>query len=267
MRSGISLVIFLVIFSQAQAEPPSVQLRVLTYNIHHAEGEDLKIDLERIGKVIQECAPDIVALQEVDQQTNRSGKVDQLQVLSQATQLEGVFAKTLDYQGGGYGNALLTRFPIVAQRIHPLPEVFPSEPRNVLEVELQVPKLEAPLTVMVTHLDAVRDDRNRHAQIAAINKLVETHPARPIILAGDFNASPDADIANPLRKEWQVAVTPRMRTFPARKPRLQLDYILTRPLNRWRILEARTIPELLASDHRPVFTVLELLPETPATEK
>ena len=53
-------------------------VRVLTYNIHHGEGMDGKIDLERIAAVIKRLEPDVVALQEVDVKTTRSQGVDQV---------------------------------------------------------------------------------------------------------------------------------------------------------------------------------------------
>ena len=65
------------------AQETSRTLRVLTYNIHHAAGTDGKVDIERIARVIQSAKPDLVALQEVDQATKRSGGVDQLARLAE----------------------------------------------------------------------------------------------------------------------------------------------------------------------------------------
>jgi len=78
---------------------------VLTYNIHHGEGVDGKLDLVRIAKVIQEVEPDIVALQEVDQNAGRSGQVDQAAELGRLTKMRSVFGGNIALQGGEYGNA------------------------------------------------------------------------------------------------------------------------------------------------------------------
>lgn len=108
--------------SQLPAEEPlrseePLRLRVLTYNIHHGEGVDGRLDLVRIAKVIQEVDPDIAALQEVDQNAGRSGQVDQAAELGRLTKMRSVFGGNIELQGGKYGNALLTRFEIIKQQI------------------------------------------------------------------------------------------------------------------------------------------------------
>src|SRR3990172_3828554 len=85
------------------AEP--LRVRVLTYNIHHGEGTDGRIDLARIAAVIQRLAPDVVALQEVDKLTSRSEGVDQAAELGRLTKLHAAFGKAMDYAGGEYGQA------------------------------------------------------------------------------------------------------------------------------------------------------------------
>src|SRR5215207_8498273 len=84
------------------ARPAGKTLRVLSYNIHHAEGTDGKLDLARIAGVIRAAEPDLVAVQEVDRDTTRTNKVDQTAELAKLTKLHGEFAKAIDLQGGGY---------------------------------------------------------------------------------------------------------------------------------------------------------------------
>src|SRR5215510_13900586 len=84
-----------------QAQLPS-EIRVLTYNIHHGEGTDGKVDLPRIANVIKSVSPDIIALQEVDQGTARAGGIDQPAELARLTGMEVVFGRNIDYQGGGF---------------------------------------------------------------------------------------------------------------------------------------------------------------------
>ncbi len=92
------------------------RLRVMTYNIHHAEGIDGRLDVKRIVDLICRHGADIVALQEVDRGTERVGQRDLLAELSEATGLHKAFAKTLDYQGGDYGIGILSRFRILEER-------------------------------------------------------------------------------------------------------------------------------------------------------
>jgi len=110
----------------------SVSLRVLTYNIHHGEGTDHRLDLPRIASVIRAVEPDLVALQEVDRMVERTDRVDQPMELARQTGLRVAFGGNLGLQGGSYGNAVLSRYPILAQRNQFLPGSPGSEPRGAL---------------------------------------------------------------------------------------------------------------------------------------
>src|SRR5690606_13604979 len=94
-------------------------LRVLTYNIFHGETTLGKIDMDLFGQIIQDEAPDLVALQEVDKGTTRSGGIDQTAALSTRTGLTGYFAKARDFQGGDYGVAILSRLPVEDFKVVP----------------------------------------------------------------------------------------------------------------------------------------------------
>ena len=96
-------------------------LRVLSYNIHHAEGMDGAVDLERIADLINRLEPDVVALQEVDQLVERTERVDQAMVLGELTSLTPVFGAFMDYQGGQYGMALLSRWKVVGETCVSIP--------------------------------------------------------------------------------------------------------------------------------------------------
>ena len=96
----------------AEKEKP-FRLGVLSYNIHHARGVDGQLNLARIANVILSVKPDLVALQEVDNKTNRTGKIDQAAELSRLTKMFYIFGSNIEFQGGHYGNAILSRFPVV----------------------------------------------------------------------------------------------------------------------------------------------------------
>ena len=96
-------------------------LKILSYNIKHGRGMDGKVDLLRIAKVIGSLSPDLVTLQEVDKNCTRSGSVDLTRELAGILKMEGRFGKFMDFQGGEYGMAVLSRVPIISHQVHVLP--------------------------------------------------------------------------------------------------------------------------------------------------
>ncbi len=95
-------------------------LRVLVFNIHAGKDAAGVHNLERVAELVRESGADLVLLQEVDRGTERSGREDQLGELSRLTGLAGAFGRTLDYQGGEYGIAVLARWAILVDSLHPL---------------------------------------------------------------------------------------------------------------------------------------------------
>ncbi|HEY3442652.1 MAG TPA: endonuclease/exonuclease/phosphatase family protein [Paludibaculum sp.] len=234
------------------AQPARV--RVLTYNIHHGEGTDSKLDIARIAAVIQSVDPDFVAVQEVDVHTARVAGADLAHQLADRTGLHVVFGKTIDHQGGWYGNALLSRWPLHGFVNHPFPFTTKREPRAVIEGLTG-----GGFRLFATHLDITEPDRL--LATARLAELVAAQPAGlPMILAGDLNAPPGSTTMNALLQNWSsAALEAPLLTSPAPKPTRQIDYILFRPANRWRVVEVRVLDEPVASDHRPLFAVLELV--------
>lgn len=253
-----------VVFAAAEASPAgesadhSRRLRVLTYNIHHGEGIDGRLDLERIARVIRSAEPDLVALQEVDNRTMRTGQVDQAAELARLTGMNVAFGGNLDYQGGKYGNAVLSRYPIARQRNHLLPRLDDGEQRGVLEVEVELPGEGPPLVLLATHLDHRRGDRERIASAKAINELIGKAADRPAILAGDLNDLPDSPTLGEFSRLWKNSNDEPLPTIPVAEPARQIDYVLFHPAERWNVIETKVLEEAVASDHRPLLAVLEL---------
>lgn len=241
------------------AEP--IRLRVLCYNIHHAEGVDGKLDVERIASVIRSIEPDVVALQEVDQKVKRTRVVDQPAELAEITKMHVVFGPNIELQGGHYGNAVLSRFPITRHKNYLLPNIDDSEQRGVIEAEIRIPDSDVSLLLLATHLDYRADERERMASAKVINALVAKHPDRPALLAGDLNATPDSKTLQQFETMWTRANEKPMATVPVKQPTKQIDFILYRPADRWKVVEVKVLDEAVASDHRAIFAVLELLPE------
>jgi endonuclease/exonuclease/phosphatase family metal-dependent hydrolase len=236
----------------------NLRLRILSYNIHHAEGVDGKLDVPRIAQVILSVDPDLVALQEVDKNTIRTGKVNQDIELSRLTKMHCVFGSNITFQGGQYGNAILSKFPIIKNKNFLLPNVDSGEQRGLLQSQIQISNKENVL-FFSTHLDHRRSDTERLASAKAINQIISLDNKSPAILAGDFNDVPDSPTLNELGKVWLRTNKKILRTIPASKPSRQIDYIFVQPKERWKIIESQILDEDIASDHRAIFSIIELI--------
>jgi endonuclease/exonuclease/phosphatase family metal-dependent hydrolase len=249
----------------ACAAPPAGEpqrLRLLSYNIHHGEGTDGIYDLERIARLVAELDPDLVALQEVDQGTRRASGVFQADELARLTGMDGRFGRAIDYSGGEYGEAVLSRLPLRAVEALALPASPGHEERCALLVELDGPA--GPFRFVATHLDHTPDDADRVAQVEAVLARLADRPDLPTVLIGDLNAVPGSAPLALLGPEWldaPLAAGAADPTYPSAGPERRIDHVLLRPAARWRVLEARVVPEEVASDHRPLLVVVELLPD------
>lgn len=244
---------FLLAAALAAADPAPLALRVLSYNIHHGEGTDGKIDLPRLAKVIATADPDLVALQEVDNGCRRSGNVDQTAELARLTKLHGRFGKAIDYDGGGYGQALLSRFPLPDLTVHLLPGTPDRERRIAAVARVNVGGPE--VVFGTTHLHHAKPEF-REQQAAELNRLFGATDV-PVILAGDLNATPDEKPVDILKSQWTLGV-PAGGTYPAGRPAKVLDYVFGRPAGRVRVVGTRVSDEPAASDHRPVLAEVEV---------
>ena len=249
----------------SEAVQPARLVRVLSYNIHHGEGTDGRIDLERIAQVIANTRPDLVALQEVDRNVERSGGVDQAAELARLTGLRMEFGQTIPLQGGQYGNAVLSRWPIRRVSNHSLPSPAGGEARAVLVAQIAVPAGDdgEAITLLATHFHHTQDPMNRVASAEALEKMFPADPGGaesvPMLLVGDLNATPESRPIALLQKLWSMADGSRLApTSPASAPRRKIDYVMYRPGGRWRVVESRVVEEMVASDHRPLLAVLEL---------
>ncbi|MEZ2442483.1 endonuclease/exonuclease/phosphatase family protein [Chitinophaga sp. RCC_12] len=238
------------LFAQTQ------KVKVLTYNIHHGENMKQVLDLQGIANVILATNPDLVALQEVDSVTGRTSQSDQLKELASITGMYTYFAKSMDFDGGGYGTGILSRFPISSNTTVMLPSAKGNEPRAAGIVTVQLPG-DSSLQFVTTHLDAGRKATDRIAQANALADYFRA-TATPVIIAGDFNALPASKELKVLKQVFTDASSLMGPTFPSDSPTIKLDYIMIAPKQRWTITGARVIEETVASDHRPVLCELEM---------
>ena len=229
-------------------------MRVSTYNVRAGRGMDLSPALERQAAAIRALAPDVVALQEVDRATRRSGGVDQAAALAGATGLHAAFARSIDFEGGQYGIALLSRERPGSVRLVPLPSPH-DEDRALLVADF------GPFVFAVTHLPLHEGDRT-----GSVDRIfTELLPSpKPVFLAGDWNALPDGDTLRRIGCGFVVLTDPSVLTFPADAPDRCIDYVAVdrAHADAFRGAVARVVDEPSASDHRPV--LLDLPDATPA---
>ncbi len=235
----------------APLPPP---LTVVSYNIRHGEGMDDMVNLERTAGVLRRLDPDIVGLQEVDNGVRRSGSVDQAAELGRLLGLNHTFGAFMDYQGGQYGMAILTRRPVVSSRNVELPEG--NEPRIALAVELDFVD-GSRLMVVNVHFDWVGNDDFRYSQASALASWLDSL-TMPYMVLGDFNDRMGSRTLRLFSDGMEGATKPEGKhlTFSSTNPRQEIDFIFLSRNAPWQIGSGTVIDEQVASDHRPVMTVL-----------
>ena len=231
-----------------------IALRVASYNIRHAEGMDGRIDLVRIADVISRLEPDLIALQEVDKGVARTGGVDQMVKLAELTRMHAAFGKFMAYEGGEYGMGILSRWSIKEAINYVLPPG--TEPRSALAARVGV-RNSGEIVFVGIHLFDTAEERL--AQSKALAQLFEAESA-PVILAGDFNTEPEEDVLHFLKQNWTVPGKGDDRlSWPSDEPQVEIDYVMYRPGDRFKVLECRLVDEALASDHRPLVVTLKMV--------
>ena len=230
-------------------------VRVLSFNIFHGETMKGDFDLEQIARVIRQENPDLVALQEVDLYTGRSSGRDLASELGLLTRMVPLFGMAMPFDGGEYGEGILSRRSFLSTRNHALPSGEGKEPRSALEARV-VLKSGDTIAFVGTHFDHTGDvDRiNQAARLREILAEIDL----PVLLAGDLNATPDSRTMEILFSDLKPSDKDFAPTIPTDGPRAKIDYILYGPPERWRVLESRVICDTIASDHCAFLSVLEL---------
>ncbi len=261
-RTGLTMAVGLASVLGLAALPGPVvatdgdTLRIVAYNIKHARGMDDRVDLQRVARVLRGLDADVISLQEVDDRTERTGRVDQVAVLAEALGYRGFHGPHRPYQGGHYGNAVLTRLPVREVRTRPIPPASGSD-LAVLEVRVDLPS-GATASVVSVHLAGSVDERMAQAEAVTASFSGADHP---VVLAGDFNGRPGGRVVTRLREDWQVATkSGSPYTYPSDEPDREIDFVMIRPLGEVEVLEHRVVLEATAADHRPILAILRFPP-------
>ncbi|AQX06422.1 endonuclease [Elizabethkingia meningoseptica] len=263
IRKGIitcSMLLLSGIYGLSKAQ----EVKVLTYNIYHGEKnyERGKSNLEAIAAVINEYKPDFVAMQEVDSMTVRTAgfnhgiRKDLVQELAKLTGMYGHFGKAMDYDNGGYGEGILSRFPD-QPTVYKLPIPKGGEERAFITIQHTFPNGKT-ITFGGTHLCHEFED-NRIAQVKEV-AAIATAKNTPAVILGDFNITPDTKpykvMASKMNDAAVLYGNPTL-TFPYDNPKYRLDYIFLDKKSKWKVKDVKVIKND-ASDHMPVLVTLSL---------
>ena len=229
-------------------------MRLLSWNIHKGiGGRDRRYSLTRIIDVIEAENPDLVCLQEVDRLVRRSGFDDQPRLLARALRCHAVFQATVPVGRGGYGNLVLSRWPVASRHRLSLRRGA-RKPRGAQLLVIDTP--EGPLHLVHAHLGLA--EQERHWQVGRIlgHMLFRSADRHPTVIVGDFNDWRDTLAAGALAASGfrQVTSPPgRFRTFPAWLTVGALDKAFVRgdvEVRHARVV--RTSLAKVASDHLPL---------------
>ena len=240
-------------------------LRVATYNIHKGVqglGPVRRLEIHNLGLAVEQLDADIVCLQEVRKLNHREARYfDRWPVVPQADYLapegyEAVYRTNAYTRHGEHGNALLTRWPVVAHQHEDISD-HRLEQRGLLHVEVEV--LGRRVHAIVVHLGLIPGSRVR--QIAQLQRFIEREipPGSPLVVAGDFN-------------DWGLQIKRMLRTFglyeyedarnvltyPARMPLAQLDHVYVRGLTPMGLHVPRGRIWWRMSDHLPLIAEFRL---------
>lgn len=245
----------------SQDTPGSINvIKVLTFNIYHGATMKGDFDIDYIARVIKEADPDLVALQEVDFLTRRARGYDLATELGWRLKMAAIFAPAMNFDGGEYGEAILSKYGFASTRNVPLPFTNGREPRTAVKVITILPSGDT-IVFIGTHLDHTGDDSDRILQAKMINEVFGCN-RYPSILAGDLNAVPGSVPIEILEEHWTAAYDSGAPapTFPSAKPEKKIDYVMFKPAGRWRVISSEVIQDSVASDHCAYLVVLELIP-------
>lgn len=224
-------------------QPAKKVTRVLCYNVRNCISPTTNsANIDNVAEVINKINPHFTALQELDSVTNRSGKRYILGELAEKTKMYPVFAPAIDYDGGKYGIGLLSREKPLKWLIEPLPG---AEPRVLLAVEFEE------YVIAVIHFPLTKEERLECVDI--ITEKLKNY-IKPVILAGDFNATPDSECFTELSENFRLLSSSEEGTYPAPVAKVCIDYIFGMNGNfKFKVKGAQTLSGIDASDHLPLF--------------
>jgi endonuclease/exonuclease/phosphatase family metal-dependent hydrolase len=239
----------------SEAERQCKTIRVMSYNIHYGVGMDGTFDLARIARVIREHAPDLVGLQEISHEAMATE-------LGRLTGMAVVFGPSKG-SNKAYGDAVLSKHPFEWVANHPIPSASSSRYQAMaVDVDLSDVLGEGQKARLInTHFDWLDTIGSRAARMASVTMIEQAFcrdVSLPVLLTGDLNARPGSE---PLERLGAAGWSQGDPTHPlpsiGAPPDRQIDYVLAKPAQGWRIHRTYIADEPVASDHRPIIMILE----------
>lgn len=223
-------------------------IRVMTYNIHRGINKDNELSLDGIAEVIRSSGAEIIALQEVERFSVRTGFQDQIEYIANKLSMQYAYGKSINILNGQYGNAILSKYPIEEYQVSKLPSE--GEQRTLLRTSMNV--YGNRISVYSTHLGLKQSERDM--QIEEIMRI--TGDDKNLILAGDFNTKVDklGSITGNYRDSASYSNNIKA-TFIAEDLSERIDYIFT---SKDFEVKGYDVLESDASDHYPVIITLKL---------
>ena len=224
-------------------------LKLMSYNIRNTKGMDNVRNVQRIANVINNEAPDVVAVQELDSMTTRSNQTYVLAEVAERTQMHASYAPAISFQGGKYGIGILSKKKPLNIQTFPLPGR--EEKRMLMVAEFK------DYFFACTHLSLTEEDRLASLEIIK-NSVRTSH--KPFFLAGDLNDKPESEFIKALQKDFQILTNVKQATFPAPEPTETIDYIAVwkQQTDDFATISTQVVEEPLASDHRPITVTLRM---------
>ena len=252
----LSIVACLTVLFQ-QVDAAEKDLVVMTYNIR--AGSLTTID--SLAEMIKSQNPDFVALQEVDVMTKRANAPNMngrniVSELAAKTDMFGYFGRTLNFAGGYYGIAILSRYPCLSMQRFMLPNPLKTEQRALLLGTFEVDGMPE-VAFACTHLD-VKSVETRALQADFVLDKIAGCNADIAIIGGDFNATPNEPCAKKFCNAM-VNISDSAPTFPADVPDRKIDYLFMLPNDNIKATGCRVIDlPVQLSDHRAVTATIKV---------
>lgn len=261
MRSLVLFISCVLVLSSCnlfkeQKQPLEIKkLVTLTYNIHHGAPENSnEVNLNNIATVIRKSGAELVALQEVDVNVARSGNVNQAEELAKLLGMHYYFSKSINYSGGEYGVAILSKYPMTNMRNELLPMPTSGEQRSVAMATINLPG-DVSIEFASTHLDL--NVPNRTAQAERLNAISKSFN-KPFFVGGDYNAIPTSSEMIKLKEEFNLScISSCPFSFPVRTPNRAIDFVAFNKTAaaKFTLITANVLVGEYASDHLPVVAV------------
>ena len=237
---------WLILLIQSALLAAASGMTVMTWNVHRCVGADEKMDIARVADFIRRQNPDVVVIQEVDQGTKRSEGRNQADELAKLLGWNMFFGKAIDFQGGEYGQAILSPMPLENPRVVRLSEEGEARIAVVAEVVHEKQRL----TVVGVHLDVGGGERRLREAKVLLDSLANTKGR--IVIAGDWNESPDQGAGGLMRKSGFMMQPKKgaVQTCPEDKPTEEIDHVWAGGFDKTG--QAVVLEDSKASDHRAV---------------